>query len=88
MATASVAMPLNEPAPSVGTAAQPGPNGIEAVSAVIDSEGLGAADEDIGALEAAPVSASDEPQAARDRGRARARAAIVRRRLVRMGGTP
>ena len=70
-------MPENEPAPSAGTAAQPGPKASPAMSALIDSEGLGAADDDIGALEAAPVSASDEPQADRDRGRARARAAIV-----------
>ena len=80
-------MPANEPAPSAGTAAQPGPNAVPAMSELIDSEGLGAADDDIGALEAVPVSASDEPQADRDRGRAMARAAIVRR-LVRMGGTP
>ena len=63
------------------------PKAVPAMSEVIDSEGLGAADDDIGALEAAPVSASDEPQADRDRGRAMARAAIVRR-LLRMGGTP
>src|SRR6187431_1472170 len=87
VATGSEAIPENEPAPSAGTAAQPGPNGIDAVSAIIDSEGLGAADDAIGALEPAPASASDEPQAARDRGRARARAAIVRR-LVRMGTAP
>src|SRR5512139_155808 len=77
VATGSAAMPANEPAPSAGTAAQPGPNGALAMSELIDSEGLGAADELIGALDEGPLPASE-------RGRARARAAIVRR-LLRMG---
>ena len=90
VATGSLAMPPNEPAPSAGTAAQPGPNGAPAMSVPIDSEaeaeGAGADDELMVSVEPASISLS-EPQAAIDRGRARARAATVSR-VERMGGAP
>ena len=51
VATGSVAMPENEPLPSAGTAEQPAPNGLPAMSSVVLEEELEdelGADEDEG----------------------------------------
>ncbi|GAA2737869.1 hypothetical protein GCM10009867_26810 [Pedococcus aerophilus] len=71
--------------PSAGTAAQPSPKGLEAISSVVEDD----EEEELELLviEAegdAAVSESELPQAARLRGRARPRTAMVLRRASRM----
>ena len=81
VATGSVAMPLKEPLPSFGTAAQPAPNWAFVASMgaeeVMLSEGLGVSEADAAGLwAAASVELAELPQADRPSGTARARAAI------------
>jgi len=92
VATGAVAMPLKEPAPLVGTAAQPAPKGLlvellavpeDVAEGVDDDFVVGAAREE----EAAPgdgVGVEVEPHAARPIGNAARRAtkAVVRRAFM------
>jgi len=86
VATGSVAMPEKEPFPSAGTAEQPAPNGLAIMSSDEDDEEelelleLGIEDDE----DEAAVSEPEFPQAARESGRARLRAAMVLRRASRM----
>ena len=80
VATGSVAMPSNDPAPSAGTAEQPGPNGSDMVMASVLSEVSGALLE----VSVVPASVSASAlQAASGRARRTAAAASFAPRWVR-----
>ncbi len=70
----------------MGTAPQAEPKGAS-IEALIVSDGLAAGEEVMVSLEPDALVVSSEPQAARVRGRASARAATVIR-VVRIGGAP